>query len=101
MPAESRPPAGRVRAGGMVLSLCAGPLTIPILRAHTHGSLRFPELRERIGGAAQSTLRSQAGNLRGLGALAKRECGGMPYTVENELTEVGRGVLLAADALEA
>lgn len=84
-----------------MLSLCAGPLTVPILRAHTDGPLRFPELRERIGGAAQTTLRSQVGNLRDLGALLKRERGGMPYTVENELTEVGRAVLLAADALEA
>jgi DNA-binding HxlR family transcriptional regulator len=85
----------------MVLSLCAGPLTIPILRAHTDGALRFPELRERIGGAAQTTLRGQVGNLRELGALTKCERGGMPYTVENELTEIGRAVLLAADALEA
>jgi DNA-binding HxlR family transcriptional regulator len=100
MPAESTPPAARVRAGGLVLSLCAGPLTVPILRAHTDGPLRFPELRERIGGAAQTTLRAQIGNLRGIGALAKHERGGMPYTVENELTEVGRAVLLAADALE-
>jgi DNA-binding HxlR family transcriptional regulator len=101
MPAESSPPAGRVRAGGTVLSLCAGPLTVPILRAHTDGPLRFPDLRERIGGAAQTTLRSQVGNLRELGALVKREGGGMPYTVENELTEVGRAVLQVADALEA
>jgi len=90
-----------VRAGGTALSLCAGPLTVPILRAHTSGPLRFPELRERIGGAAQTTLRSQVGALRELGALVKRERGGMPYTVENELTEVGRAVLLVADALEA
>lgn len=85
----------------MVLSLCAGPLTVPILRAHTDGPLRFPDLRERIGGAAQTTLRSQVGSLRELGALTKHERGGMPYTVENELTDVGRAVLLAADALEA
>ncbi|HWM54521.1 MAG TPA: winged helix-turn-helix transcriptional regulator [Solirubrobacterales bacterium] len=101
MPAESSSPAARVRAGGTVLSLCAGPLTVPILRAHTDGPLRFPELRERIGGAAQTTLRSQVGNLRQLGALVKRERGGMPYTVENELTDVGRAVLQVADALVA
>lgn len=100
MPAESTPPAVQVRAGGLVLSLCAGPLTVPILRAHTDGPLRFPELRERIGGAAQTTLRGQIGSLRGIGALAKHERGGMPYTVENELTDTGRAVLLAADVLE-
>jgi DNA-binding HxlR family transcriptional regulator len=57
-------------------------------------------LHEKIGGAAQTTLRGQIGNLRGIGALVKREPGGMPYTVENELTDTGRAVLLAADMLE-
>ena len=89
-----------MRAGGTALSLCAGPLTVPILRAHTDEPLRFPELRERIGGAAQTTLRSQVGALRELGALVKRERGGMPYTVENELTEAGRAMLEVANALE-
>jgi DNA-binding HxlR family transcriptional regulator len=78
MPAESTPPAARVRAGGLVISLCAGPLNVPILRAHADGPLRLPELRERIGGGAQTTLRGHVGNLRGIGALAKRERGGMP-----------------------
>lgn len=94
-------PPARVRAGGMVLSLIAGPLTVPILRAHLGGPLRLPDLRERIGGAAQTTLRGQVGNLRGIGALERHVRGGMPYTVENELTEVGRGVLDAAEIVEA
>ncbi len=84
-----------------MISLCAGPLTAPILRAHAEGPLRLPELREKIGGAAQTTLRGHVGNPRGIGALARHERGGMPYTVENELTETGLAVLAVADALEA
>jgi DNA-binding HxlR family transcriptional regulator len=101
MHADSTSPPAPVRAGGTVLSLIAAPLSIPILRAHLDGPLRLPDLRERIGGAAQTTLRGQVGNLRGIGALERQVRGGMPYTVENELTEVGRGVLAVAEAVEA
>jgi DNA-binding HxlR family transcriptional regulator len=90
-----------VRAGGTVLSLIASPLSIPILRAHLDGPLRLPDLRERIGGAAQTTLRGQVGNLRGVGALERHVRSGMPYTVENELTPVGSGVLSVAEVVEA
>jgi DNA-binding HxlR family transcriptional regulator len=100
MHADSPFPPARVRAGGTVLSLIAGPLTVPILRAHLDGPLRLPGLRERIGGAAQTTLRGQVGNLRGVGALERRVVGGMPYTVENELTDAGRAVLAVADLVE-
>ncbi|HEU4737139.1 MAG TPA: winged helix-turn-helix transcriptional regulator [Solirubrobacterales bacterium] len=84
-----------------MLSLIAAPLSIPILRAHLEGPLRLPDLRERIGGAAQTTLRGQVGNLRGIGALERHVRGGMPYTVENELTEVGKEVLAVAEIVEA
>ncbi len=91
----------RVRAGGTVLSLLAGPLCAPILRAHLEGPLRLPDLRERIGGAAQTTLRGQVGNLRAIGALERHVRSGMPYTVENELTDAGRGILGVAGDVEA
>jgi DNA-binding HxlR family transcriptional regulator len=90
-----------VRAGGTVLSLIAAPLSIPILRAHLEGPLRLPDLRERIGGAAQTTLRGQVGNLRGIGALERHVRSGMPYTVENELTPLGLDVLSVAEIVEA
>ena len=79
----------------------AGPLSVSILRAHLDGPLRLPDLRERIGGAAQTTLRGQVGNLRAIGALERHVRGGMPYTVENELTDVGRGILDVAEVVEA
>ncbi len=100
MHADSTSLPAPVRAGGTVLSLIAAPLSVPILRAHLDGPLRLPDLRERIGGAAQTTLRGQVGNLRGIGALERHVRGGMPYTVENELTDVGKGVLAVAEAVE-
>lgn len=101
MPADSTTLPAPVRAGGAVLSLIASPLSIPILRAHLDGPLRVPDLRERIGGAAQTTLRGQVANLRGIGALERRVRSGMPYTVENELTPAGLGVLSVAEVVEA
>ena len=101
MHADSTTLPAPVRAGGTVLSLIAAPLSVPILQAHIDGPLRLPDLRERIGGAAQTTLRGQIGNLRGIGALERHVRGGMPYTVENELTAVGRGVLAVAEIVEA
>ena len=101
MQAEGTPTAAQLRAGGLVLSLFAAPLTVPILRAHEDGPLRLPELREKLMGAAQTTLRAHVGQLREIGALAKRERGGMPRAVANELTETGRAVLEVADVLEA
>jgi len=101
MDADSTVPPGGARAGGTVLSLLAGPLCGPILRAHLDGPLRLPDLREQIGGAAQTTLRGQVGNLRAIGALERHVRTGMPYTVENELTDVGRGILGVAEVVEA
>jgi DNA-binding HxlR family transcriptional regulator len=100
MPADSPPRPARIRAGGTVLFLISSPLSVPILRAHLEGPLRLPDLRERIGGAAQTTLRGQVGNLRGIGALERRVRSGMPYTVENELTDVGRELLEVAERVE-
>jgi DNA-binding HxlR family transcriptional regulator len=101
MHADGETGSARPRAGGAVLSLLAGPLCVPILRAHLDGPLRLPDLRERIGGAAQTTLRGQVGNLRGLGALERKVIPGMPYTVENRLTECGREILEVAERVEA
>jgi DNA-binding HxlR family transcriptional regulator len=88
------------RAGGNLLSLIGKPLCAPILRAHLDGPLRLPDLRERVGGAAQTTLRVQIDHLRDIGALERHVRNGMPYTVENELTEVGRSILAVTSIVE-
>ena len=100
MHSDSTPSPAGVRAGGTVLSLLAGPLCGPILRAHLDGPLRLPDLRDQIGGAAQTTLRGQVGTLRAVGALERHVRSGMPYTVENELTDIGRGILDVAEVVE-
>ena len=100
MHSDSTPSPAGVRAGGTVLSLLAGPLCGPILRAHLEGPLRLPDLRDQIGGAAQTTLRGQVGTLRAFGALERHVRTGMPYTVENELTDIGRGILDVAEVVE-
>jgi DNA-binding HxlR family transcriptional regulator len=89
------------RAGATVLSLLARPLCASVLRAHLDGPLRLWDLRERIGGGAQTTLRAQVRDLRGIGALEHRMRSGMPYTVENELTGAGRAIIEVADIVEA
>lgn len=101
MQADGETTPARLRTGGAVLSLIAGPLCVPILRAHLEGPLRLPDLRERIGGAAQTTLRGQVGNLRGVGALERKVIPGMPYTVENDLTDCGREILEVAERVNA
>src|SRR3954454_18768092 len=100
MQADSKSTPRRARAGGSILSLIAGPLRVPILRAHLDGPLRLSDLHQRTG-AAQTTLRGHVGNLRGIGALERHVRGGMPYTVENEITETGLGILAVADIVEA
>ena len=101
MHADGETAPARLRTGGAVLSFIAGPLCVPILRAHLDGPLRLPDLRDRIGGAAQTTLRGQVGNLRGIGALERKVIPGMPYTVENDLSECGREILEVAGHVEA
>lgn len=101
MHADSKLPPARVRAGGTVLSILAAPLSVPILRAHLDGPLRLPDLRERIGGAAQTTLRGQVGNLRAIGALERHVRSGMPYTVVNTLTPAGSAILGVAEVVDA
>lgn len=96
MRADSKAPSARVRAGGTVLSLIADPLAIPVLSAHRDRPLRLPDLRERLDGVAQTTLRGQIGNLRGVGALERHARKGMPYTVENELSGTGKEILEVA-----
>ena len=62
--------------------------------------MRLGELVTELGGPSPSSLRGRLANLVDLGAVAKRG-GGMPYAVENELTDVGRDLLDAVDALAA
>jgi DNA-binding HxlR family transcriptional regulator len=89
------------RAGSRVLSLLSTPLNFLILRALSERPLRLAELRKVTGLPAQTTLRGHLASLNELGAVAKRPTQQMPYTVENELTPMGRDLLYVGDRLEA
>jgi len=91
---------GRARAGGQVLSMLARPLNCHVVEALGRRPMRLGELLKELGGPSQSTLRGRLGDLVALGATAKRG-GGMPYAVENELTDVGRDLLRVVEALAA
>jgi DNA-binding HxlR family transcriptional regulator len=93
--------AASERTGAQTLALLATPLNVRLLRAHTDGAHRLPEVQERIGWPPQSTLRVAIQTLRGVGALARRQLPGAPYAVVNQLTPAGEELLGVADLLEA
>ena len=88
------------RSGTRVLELLANPLNLRLLRAHTGGRQRLPQLQEQIGWPPQSTLRVAIRNLRDIGVIEKHVLPGAPYTVENEITPAGRDLLAVAAILE-
>jgi DNA-binding HxlR family transcriptional regulator len=90
------------RSGGYVLSLFSKVLHGLVLRALSGGPLRLAELRRKVGGPAQSTLRGNLDNLIGIGALEKRQSNGngRPHMADNALTSVGTEMLAVADAVE-
>lgn len=93
-------PAQEYRPGERALTLLATPLNLHILRALTDRPMRLAELRRATGLPAQTTLRGHLGTLWQVGALTKRPTDEIPYTVENELTAMGRELLEVADLLE-
>lgn len=90
----------RFRAGGRVLSLFSTALHGLVLRALANGPLRLADLRKKVGGPPQTTLRGHLVNLIGVGALEKRGRDGKPNMVDNALTPVGLELLSVADVLE-
>jgi len=101
MHALSGPAAGPNRAGAQALSLFASPLNSLILRALAQGPMRLADLRQGVGGPAQTTLRAYLCNLIDVGAVAKIKRNGMPYAVSHELSPQGRELLFVLDVLDA
>jgi DNA-binding HxlR family transcriptional regulator len=89
------------RSGGYVLSLFSKALHGLVLRALSDGPLRLAELRRKVGGPAQSTLRGRLDNLIGIGALEKRQANGRANMADNALTSIGAELLSVADAVES
>lgn len=88
------------RTGSTVLSVLATPLNLRVLQALSERPMRLAELRKTTGLPAQTTLRGHLANLSEIGVLTKRPTREMPYTVENELTPMGRDLLRVAEWLE-
>lgn len=89
-----------MRSAGRTLELLVVPLNGLILKALEDGPLRLSDLRTRLGGPAQTTLRGHMANLVELGAIERLSPGGAPASVENGLTEMGRELLLVTRVLE-
>lgn len=81
-----------------MLGLLAVPLNGLMVRALGKRPMRLADLRGELGGPAQTTLRGHLRSLGEVGAVAKQG-GGMPYSVENELTDVGRELLGVVEVL--
>jgi DNA-binding HxlR family transcriptional regulator len=90
-----------MRAGSRVLSLFVNPLNATVLRLHAVGPLRLTEVQEKIGGAAETTLRGAVTNLHDVGALDRRRVRRTPYGVTSELTPIGEELLFVAEVLDA
>ena len=80
--------------------MLATPLNFLVLRALTERPMRLAELRKATGLPAQTTLRGHLATLNEIGLLIKRPTRQMPYAVENELTSMGREMLMVAERLE-
>lgn len=87
---------GRERAGIQALSIFARGLNARILRAHRDRPLSFAELEERLGWAAEASLRMAATDLCELGVLERE--GRQP--IFTRLTDAGLDLLGVAEALE-
>jgi DNA-binding HxlR family transcriptional regulator len=87
------------RAGTAILALLATPLNGPIVRALAEEPKRLSDLRDELGGPAQSTLRGNLTKLVKMGALT-RGAGNRPSALAYGLTEFGHDLLLAVGAVE-
>jgi DNA-binding HxlR family transcriptional regulator len=89
------------RAGTRTLNLVAAPLNAPIMRALQEEPKRQADLRDEIGHAAQTTLRTQLKKLCDAGAIKKRRRNRFPGVLEYGLTKAGVDLLSVAGSLEA
>lgn len=91
---------GPARSGGQVLTMLARPLNCLAVQALGRKPMRLGELLKDLGGPSQTTLRGRLTDLVTIGAVVKRG-GGMPYAVENELTDAGHDLLHVVESIEA
>ncbi len=89
------------RAGALILSLLATPLSPEILDELSRGPRRISELRHQIGSPSQTALRARLRQLGALGVVSGRRRNPFPGGREYELTDMpGRELLFIATTLE-
>jgi DNA-binding HxlR family transcriptional regulator len=82
------------------LDVLSGKWTMYILYILTeNGSIRFNELQRQVGGISALMLSRTLGELEAHGLVLRRELQVIPPHVEYSLTELGRGLTPALDAL--
>jgi DNA-binding HxlR family transcriptional regulator len=89
-----------LRSAGRTLELLIIPLNGLILKALGGKPMRLSELRIRLSGPAQTTLRGHLAKLIELGAVEKGGAGKEHLANENGLTEMGRDLLVVTVILE-
>ncbi|HEX6689475.1 MAG TPA: winged helix-turn-helix transcriptional regulator [Solirubrobacterales bacterium] len=89
-----------MRVGSQTLTLLGAPRIFLILRSLAEGPRAQIDLRRDAGSPAQSTLRSHLRTLDAADAIVKRRRDSFPGTLEYELTEAGRELLVVAASLQ-
>jgi DNA-binding HxlR family transcriptional regulator len=85
-----------LRAASLTLDLLITPLIGLILKTLQDGPMRLADLRARLGGPAQTTLRGHLAKLVDFGAVSKQPPGAREYN----LTDMGRELHLVTRILE-
>lgn len=84
---------------GDVLALVGDKWSILVIYMLSHGSLRFSELKRRLGSISQKVLTSTVRGLERDGYVSRKVTPSAPPRVDYDLTALGRDVLVPVTAL--
>ena len=87
------------RAVSEILSRVGDKWSVLVVKLLGDGSLRFNELRHRIGGISQKMLTTTLRGLERDGFVTRTVTPSIPPRVDYELTELGRDLLVPVKAL--
>jgi DNA-binding HxlR family transcriptional regulator len=90
-----------MRAGTHALSLLATPLNTFVLQALAEGPRSLVDLRCEVGCPPQTTMRGHLRNLNELGVVTRRRQNDFPGSLDYELDDPGRELLIVAEVLQS
>lgn len=96
-PGETWPECGVAR----FLTLLDGPWATLIVRELLHGPMRFSELKDALPGVSAHTLTNRLRRFETYGIVTRSVYAEVPPRVVYELTEVGQGLSVVLDAMNA